>query len=62
MVAIDERAHHLLLDAIGPSADIEVCCGGDSERIVREFQAIGRTARVSKSVFFGDWVKQHSQR
>lgn len=60
MVAIDERAHRLLLEAISPSALIEVCCGSDSERIVSEFQAIGRTARAAESVFFGDWVRQQT--
>jgi hypothetical protein len=60
MVAIDERAHRLLLEKVSPSALIEVCCGGDSERIVNEFRAIGRTARVAESVFFGDWIKQHT--
>jgi len=60
MVAIDERAHRLLLEAISPLALIEVCCGGDTERIVQEFQAVGRTARAAESMFFNDWVRQHA--
>jgi hypothetical protein len=60
MVSIDERAHRLLLEEISPSALIEVCCGGDSERIVNDFQAVGRTARAAESGFFGDWVRQHT--
>jgi hypothetical protein len=60
MVAIDERAHRLLLEAISPSALIEVCCGGDTQRIVQEFQAVGRMAHAAESALFSDWVRQHA--
>ena len=61
MVAIDERAHTLLLGAIPTSAQIEVCCGSDTERIIGEFRERGRAARAAESAFFGEWVNQRAQ-
>jgi hypothetical protein len=55
MQPIDRRGCNLLLK--GPlEADIEVCCGSDSERVVQQLRTCGRNASAAAQVFFEDWV------
>jgi hypothetical protein len=58
LLPIDERACKMLLEDPEIKAPFEVCCGDDSERIVKRLQAAGRTARATDQKFFGDWVRK----
>jgi len=53
---IDERGCSLLLNR-KLSAEIEVCCGSDTERIVQQLQSNGRNARPAGEQFFEPWVE-----
>lgn len=52
---IDRRGRSLLLKG-ECSAEIEVCCGGDSDRIVTELISHGRLARRAPETLFQNWV------
>jgi hypothetical protein len=55
MYPIDRRGRNLLLRG-RVEGEIEVCCGGDSARIVEELQGHGRRAHQAEQTFFEDWV------
>lgn len=58
MYPIDRRGRNLLLGG-RVEGEIEVCCGGDSPRIVQELQDQGRRAHQAGQIFFEDWVSAH---
>jgi hypothetical protein len=55
MQPIDRRGCNLLLRGT-IEADISVCCGGDSSRIVEQLRTNGRTAHLAPELFFETWV------
>lgn len=55
MYPVDRRGCNLLL-AGNVSAPIEVCCGGESARIVQQLHECGRNARIAEQTYFEDWV------
>jgi len=60
MQPIDRRGCNLLLK--GPlEAEIEVCCGSDSNRIVQQLRKCSRNASAAGQVFFEDWVSAQTR-
>jgi hypothetical protein len=55
MYPIDRRGRNLLLKG-RLEGEVEVCCGGDSSRIVEALQGHGRRAHQAEQTFFEDWV------
>ncbi len=55
MYPIDRRGCNLLLRG-NVSAEIEVCSGGESARIVQQLCERGRNARVAEQTYFENWV------
>ncbi len=62
VLPIDERACKMLLDDQEVTAPFEVCCGDDSEAIVKRLRTFGRDARVTDNSFFADWVRARADR
>jgi len=62
VLPIDERACEMLLEDSEITAPFEVCCGNDSEAIVRRLKTFGRDARVTEQSFFADWVTANANR
>jgi hypothetical protein len=58
---VDERGCNLLLNG-HIAAEVEVCCGSDSERIVHQLQANGRNAHAASETFFEPWAKSQQVR
>lgn len=52
---VDRRGCNLLLKGKLPG-EVEVCCGDDTDRIVEQLRANGRTASGAKQRFFEPWV------
>lgn len=59
MYPVDRRGCNLLLTGNVPGA-IEVCCGGESARIVQRLHECGRNAKVAEQAYFEEWVSSHS--
>jgi hypothetical protein len=57
LLAVDKRACELLLTNKSTSCRIDVCCGNDSEDIVRRLQVAGHNAQAAGQPYFGDWIK-----
>jgi hypothetical protein len=57
--SVDERACRLLFEGRFP-ARVEVCCGDDTERIVRRFQDCGHDARSAGQKLFNDWARSQA--
>jgi hypothetical protein len=55
MYPIDRRGRNLLLKGT-LAGDVEVCCGGESARIVQELRDHGRRARQGDQIYFEEWV------
>jgi hypothetical protein len=55
MYPIDRRGCNLLLRG-NVSAEIEVCCGNESDRIAQQLRECGRNARVASQTYFEGWV------
>ena len=55
MYPIDRRGRNLLLKG-ALAGDIEVCCGGESPRIVQELRDHGRRVRQADQTYFEQWV------
>jgi hypothetical protein len=55
MYPIDRRGRNLLLQGT-LAGDIEVCCGGESPRIVQELRDHGRRVRQADQTYFEQWV------
>jgi len=55
MYPIDRRGSNLLLRS-SIRADIEVCCGSDSGRIVKKLQDAGHKAHQASHTYFEQWV------
>jgi hypothetical protein len=55
MYPVDRRGRNLLLRG-KLSAGIEVCCGGESARIVHELNAYGQKAHQAEQTRFEEWV------
>jgi hypothetical protein len=51
----DERARDLLLNE-NNSASFEVCCGGDTRRVVEQLQRAGLNAHAANDTHFNDWL------
>jgi hypothetical protein len=51
----DERACDLLLRE-NYSATIEVCCGGDTQRVVKQLRSSGRNAHAANETHFNEWL------
>ena len=56
---IDRRGCNLLLKG-KCSGEIEICCGGDSDRILAELVSHGRRARIAHETRFENWVASRS--
>ena len=56
MFPIDRRGCNLLLNG-QLTADVEVCCGHDSNGIVQQLQSHGRQAHLASEVYFERWVE-----
>jgi hypothetical protein len=54
--AADARARQLLLQSAPRQVQVEVSCGGDTKRIVQEFQQIGFIAAAATETYFERWV------
>ena len=52
---LDDRARTLLLNE-DYSAQIEVCCGGDTTRVVEQLRSAGRNARAARETHFDGWL------
>jgi hypothetical protein len=61
MQPIDRRGCNLLLRGT-LEADVSVCCGGDSSRIVQQLRTNGRRAHLASDLFFEAWVSSQAQR
>lgn len=59
MYPIDRRGRNLLLKGT-LAGDVEVCCGGESARIVQELRDHGRRARQGDQIYFEEWVSAQS--
>jgi hypothetical protein len=53
----DERACDLLLHE-NYSASIDVCCGGDTERVVAQLRGAGRKAHAANDTHFDGWLNK----
>ena len=53
---VDRRGCNLLLEG-ELNGDVEVCCGGDTDRIVSELRLHGRRAAPAEYLCFEDWVR-----
>ena len=62
VLPIDERACKMLLEDPEITAPFEVCCGDDSDRIVRRLRSFGRNAYPANQLLFGDWVAARKSR
>lgn len=53
----DKRACELLLNE-NYSASIEVCCGGDTQRVVEQLRSSGRNALAAEERYFDGWLNR----
>lgn len=60
MSPVDRRGCNLLLKG-DLTAQMEVCCGGESDRIVQQLRNQGRNARKAEETFFEAWVSSQIQ-
>jgi hypothetical protein len=57
MPEFDERARELLLNK-DHSATIEVCCGGNTARLVEQLQSTGCNAHAARETHFDAWLNE----
>jgi hypothetical protein len=53
----DNRACELLVNE-DYSASIEVCCGGDTQKVVEQLRSAGRKAHSANETHFNEWLDQ----
>jgi hypothetical protein len=62
VLPIDERACKMLLEDPEVTAPFEVCCGDDSDAIIKRLRSFGRDACAAHHLLFGEWVAAEASR